>query len=168
MVRGQFALAIVVHQFRDGNSLPAQVRVIQIDFLAQRCHLVERRRFVGELCGRTDHHPSMSPLAVSSCLSPSKFPNIGTAQTSGSHDTSVLHKASFPAFGLGQPGLLGRTVIVAKEGEPELRTDGNRVAAMFCALVRLRPEINGHKYPISARICGESRRTDYRFAAAMS
>src|SRR5437667_280918 len=104
---------------------------------AQHRDLEERRRFVGELCGRTDHHPSMFPLAISSCLSPSKFPNIGTAQTSGSHDTSVLHKVSFSAFGFGQPGLLGRTVIVANEGEPEVRNDGDRVAAMFCALVRL-------------------------------
>ena len=55
---------------------------------------------------------------------------IGTAQTSGSHDTSVLHKVSFSAFGFGRPGLLGRTAIVAKEGEPEVPTDGDRVAVL--------------------------------------
>src|ERR1700675_419810 len=91
----------------------------------------------------------MFPPAISSCLSPSKFPNIGTAQTSGSHDTSVLHKASFSAFGFGRPGLLGRTAIVAKEGEPEVATDGDRVAVMFCELARLRPEQTGTNFPIS-------------------
>ena len=90
MVRGQFALAIVVHQLRDGNSLRAQVRAIQIDFPAQRRDLVERRRFVGELCGRTDHHPSMFPLAISSCLSPSKFPNIGTARATCAKIRSLM------------------------------------------------------------------------------
>jgi hypothetical protein len=50
-----------------------------------------------------------------------------------------------------------------------VRTDGNRVAEMFCALVCLRPEQKGFKYPISAtRMCRESGRTDCRFAAAMS
>lgn len=110
----------------------------------------------------------MFPLAISSCLSPSKFPNIGTAQTSGSHDTSVLHKVSFSASCFGQPGLPGRTVIVANEGEPEVRTDGNQVAAMFCAQYSS-AGTNEYKYPISAtRTFGESRRTDYHFAAAMS
>jgi hypothetical protein len=151
MVGGQLALAIVAHQLRDGNSLWAQVRLIEIDFPAQHRDLEERRRFVGELCGRTDHHPSMFPLAVSSCLSPSKFPNIGTAQTSGSHDTSVLHKVSFSAFGFGQPGLLGRTVIVANEREPEVRTDANRIAVMFCELARLRPEQTGTTFQFLRR-----------------
>ena len=156
MVRGQFALAIVADELRDGNSLWAQVRVIEIDFPAQHRDLEERRRFVGELYGRTDHHPSMFPLAISSCLSPSKFPNIGTAQTSGSHDTSVLHKVSFSAFGFGQPGLLGRTVIVANEGEPEVRTDGNRMAVMFCALARLRPEQTGTTFQFLRRESADS------------
>jgi hypothetical protein len=50
-----------------------------------------------------------------------------------------------------------------------VRTDGNRVAAMLCALVRFRPELTGTNIHFSAtRMCGESRRTDYRFAAAMS
>src|ERR1700732_5499454 len=97
----------------------------------------------------------MFPPAISSCLAPSKFPNIGTAQTSGSHDTSVLHKVSFSAFGCGQPGLLGRTVIVVKEGEPEVRSDGNRVAAMFCALVRLRPEQTGTSIQFQRRECAD-------------
>jgi hypothetical protein len=34
-------------------------------------------------------------------------------------------KSPFSAFGFGQPGLLGRTVIVANEGEPEVPTDGD-------------------------------------------
>src|SRR5260370_7707533 len=94
---------------------------MQINFGEQWRDPEKRRRFVGELCGRTDHHPSMFPLAISSCLAPSKFPNIGTAQTRGPHDTSVLHKVSFSAFGFGQPRVLGRTAIVANEGEPEVR-----------------------------------------------
>jgi hypothetical protein len=118
MVRSQFALAIVVHQIRDVNSLRAQVRVIQIDFPAQRRDLEERRRFVGDLCGRTDYHPSMFPLAISSCLSPSKFPNIGTAQTSGSHDTSVLHKVSFLLLVLAnQDFLVGLPLWQMKENQ---------------------------------------------------
>src|ERR1022692_4320016 len=37
----------------------------------------------------------MFPLAISSCFSPSKFPNIGTVRTCGPRDTSVLHRVSF-------------------------------------------------------------------------
>jgi hypothetical protein len=51
--------------------------VIEIYFPAQHRDLEERERFVRELCSRTDHHPSMFPLAISSCLSPSKFPTSG-------------------------------------------------------------------------------------------
>ena len=97
----------------------------------------------------------MFPPAISSCLSPSKFPNIGTAQTSGSYGTSVLHKVSFSAFGFGRPGLLGRTAIVAKEGEPEVPTDGDRVAVMFCELARLRPEQTGTTLQFLRRECAD-------------
>src|SRR5260370_4857055 len=133
MVGGQLALAIVAHQLRDGNCSRAQVRVIQINFPEQRPDLEKRRRFVGELCDRADHHPSMFPLAISSCLSPSKFPNIGTAQTRGPHDTSVLHKVSSSTFGFGQPGVLGRTAIVANEGEPEVRPTVTSGCDVLCA-----------------------------------
>ena len=40
----------------------------------------------------------------------------------------------------GQPGLLGRTAIVANKGEPAVPTDGDRMAVMFCELTHRRPE----------------------------
>src|ERR1035438_3962925 len=46
----------------------------------------------------------MFPLAISSCFSPSKFPNIGTVRTCGPRDTSVLHSVSFATLGLVNQG----------------------------------------------------------------
>jgi hypothetical protein len=38
-----------------------------------------------------------------------------------------------------------------------VRTDGTRVAAMFCALARLRPEQTGTRIQFQRRECAESR-----------
>jgi hypothetical protein len=67
---------------------------------------------------------------------------------------------------LAQPELLGRTAIVANEGDPELLADGE------LAVISVRWYVfGGHKQVQVCNYCDENAQADsadYRFAAAMS
>jgi hypothetical protein len=63
VVRCQFALAIVVHQLRNGNRLQAQAWVIQIDFPAE-CRDLQQRPTTCPRTVRSNRSPSYD---VSAC-----------------------------------------------------------------------------------------------------
>src|SRR5258708_21623142 len=97
----------------------------------------------------------MFPLAISSCFSPSKFPDVGTAQTHGPCDTSVLHNVSFSAFWFwpNQNFLVGLPLWQMKE----IRSCRPTVSGcdLYALLVRLRRAQTGASRQFLRRECAD-------------
>lgn len=91
-VGGELTLRVVIGQLRESEWPPFAANVRQVNGPAQRASRAYGCILVPKLDDRPDNHSAMFAPSIWARLSPSVFPNVGTAPTLASHDAAVLHE----------------------------------------------------------------------------